>query len=342
MPTHNPGDQYLIAGPDHAQWNDYVKRHPQGTIFHTSAMIASFGATPQMQPYALAAVNAAEEIVAMLVSVHVKTLGRFDSLSSRAIQYAAPLCDPNQVGSDALYALVQKHDRYMRSRSLFTEVRCITASRDEKPVLTRQGYDHLDYINYEVDLRQSPEELWSKVAKRMRQKIRSTQRRGIEIIDDNNLDGVKRLYQLLLFSYGKAAVPLTDRRLFESVLDKLPAESVRIRTAMIDGVPVASIISLIYGERIFSWFGGTLRINGHSPFACIVWDDIVWACENGLKIYDFGGAGWPHENYGPRRFKASFGGEETRHGRYRAIHSMARLRLAKIGYGFTRQLGAWS
>ena len=67
--------------------------------------------------------------------------------------------------------------------------------------------------------------------KNLRQKIRATLRRDVELRDDNTPAGVDRLYKLLQTSYGRARVPLLGRDLFEATLEHLPKECVRIRTA---------------------------------------------------------------------------------------------------------------
>jgi serine/alanine adding enzyme len=333
---------FNVVHSRHAGWDAFVAAHPQGTIFHTAAIIRAWEATPGLEPLSLAAVNASGEILAMLVSVQVKTLNAIPSMSSRAIQFATPLRVCGHGGEAALSELIRLHDEHMRSRSLFVEVRCVHPPACEKTPLLKSGYTLCDYINYEVDLSRSEEELWKSVDKGMRQKINSSFRKGVEIVDDESPAGVARMYTLLEESYRRARVPLAAFELFEAVLKHLPPESVRIRTAVYKQHPVASIISLIHAGRIFSWYGGTQRIPGLSPFACIVWDDIRWGCEHGLSVYDFGGAGWPNEAYGPRRFKASFGGSEVRYGRYRATYSPIRLRLAELAYRASQSIGVWS
>jgi serine/alanine adding enzyme len=334
--------RFEIVDSDHDAWDSYVQQHPSGSIFHTRAMIRAFQATGNIQPRALAAIDESGELVALLVSCHVKTLRDFSSFSSRSVHYAEPLCDPTPVGMAALQKLLKRHDEHMRDRSLLCEVRSICEPGRERDALLQCGYDHRDYINYIVELDTSVEELWSRVNKNLRQKIRGTFRKEIELRDDNSVAGVERLYRLLQSSYGRARVPLMGRDLFEAALEHLPAECVRIRTAFDGDKPIASIMSLLYGGRVFSWYGGTLRIAGLSPFACLVWDDIRWGVEHGFGCYDFGGAGWPHEDYGPRKFKASFGGTEVRYGRYLLTYSKLRLRLAEMAYGVSRRLGAWS
>jgi lipid II:glycine glycyltransferase (peptidoglycan interpeptide bridge formation enzyme) len=333
---------FQLIRSDHQDWDAYVRQHPKGSVFHTSAMIRAVSATSGLDSHAYAALDDDGKIVAMLVSCHVKTLSRFAAMSSRAVQFAEPLCDRSEIGVVALTQLISMHAKHMCSRSLLSEVRAICEPCYEKIALTRSGYEHRDYINYVVDTSKDTETLWSNVNKRMRQKIRGTIRKGVVVRDDTSIEGVERLYRLLRASYGRAKIPLRGQDLFENVLEYLPPEWVRLRTAFQDEMPIASIISLVYGDRVFSWYGGTLRLNGLSPFACIVWDDIAWASENGYAHYDFGGAGWPHENYGPREFKARFGGEQVRYGRYTLTYSDLRLRVAEFAYRASRRLGAWS
>lgn len=333
---------FRIVKSDHQDWDAYVRQHPKGSVFHTSDMIRAISATRGLESYAYAATDAEGNIVALLVSCHIKTLSQFAAISSRAVQFAEPLCDRTAIGVAALTKLITMHDMYMRSRSLLCEVRTVGEPGYEKDALTMSGYEHRDYINYVVDTQQTTETLWNNVNKRLRQKIRSTIRKGVVVRDDNTLEGVERLYELLSFSYGRARVPLLGQDLFENMLQHLPPAWVRLRTAFQDDVPIASIISLVYGNRVYSWYGGTLRLNGLSPFACIVWDDIAWSSVNGYSHYDFGGAGWPHEDYGPRKFKASFGGNQLRYGRYTLTYSDLRLKVAEFAYQMSRRLGAWS
>ena len=334
--------RFELVDSDHEQWDAYVQQHPSGSIFHTRAMIRAFASVGSVSPRAMAAIDESGSIVALLVSCHVKTLRDFSSLSSRAVHYAEPLCDATPKGVAALQNLLTQHDAQMRDQALLCEVRSICEPGHERDALLHCGYDHRDYINYIVEFDASTDKLFGRINKNMRQKIRSTLRKDIELRDDNSVAGVGRLYRLLQSSYGRARVPLLRREMFEATLEHLPPGSVRIRTAFDGDKPIAAIASLLYGGRVFSWYGGTLRLPALSPFACLVWDDIRWGRENGFKVYDFGGAGWPHEDYGPRKFKASFGSKEVRYGRYLLTYSKLRLRLAAFAYSVSRRLGAWS
>ena len=206
--------EFNFVSSKHDAWDAYVRQHPKGSIFHTAAMIDVFQATRGLEPYAYAATDAEGKIVAMLVSCHVKTLNQFSAISSRAVQFAEPLCDPDQVGVAALTELIAMNDQHMRSRALLCEVRSICEPGFEEDALAQCGYEHKDYINYVVNLDCDRDTLWRSVHKRQRQKIRSTHRKGITIRDDNTEQGIERLYSLLQASYARAHVPLLDRQLF--------------------------------------------------------------------------------------------------------------------------------
>jgi hypothetical protein len=305
-------------------------------------MIRAFALAKGMEPYARAAIDDKGKIVAVLVSYRVTTLDLLAPVASRSVQFAEPLCDQTANGVTALKELVAMHDAFMRSRALYGEVRTISEPGLEREALSANGYQYHEYLNFVVDLDNGRDVLWSRLKKNLRQKIRSSHRKGVVIRDDNPPEGIDRLYRMLQASFQHAKIPLPDQSLFTGVMTCLPQEWVRVRTAFLDQQPVASIISLAFGDRVFSWYGGTLRLPGLSPFACIVWDDIVWGAEHGFRYYDFGGAGWPDEDYGPRKFKAQFGGTELHYARCTRTYSKMRLRFAELGFDLSRRLGVWS
>ena len=60
--------------------------------------------------------------------------------------------------------------------------------------------------------------------------------------------------------------------------------------------------------------------------------------EKGYRVYDFGGAGKPNEEYGVREFKAKFGGNLVCYGRNTWVPNSVLLSICKFGYEILRQL----
>ena len=106
------------------EWDGFVESHVKGTIYHTSAMIRTMALTKGNSPFSHAAVDQLGRICAMLVAVKVSTLGRWaDPFAARSIFYAEPIYLNTIDGQNGVMQLVRHHDRYMRGRTLFAEVR---------------------------------------------------------------------------------------------------------------------------------------------------------------------------------------------------------------------------
>lgn len=58
---------------------------------------------------------------------------------------------------------------------------------------------------------------------------------------------------------------------------------------------------------------------------------IEYAVENNIPMVDFMGAGKPNDQYGVRDYKAQFGGELVKHGRYIKVLNPLLFRLGKFG-----------
>jgi CelD/BcsL family acetyltransferase involved in cellulose biosynthesis len=321
-------------------WDDYVRTHRKGTIFHTSGMVQVFRAAKNHEPLALAALDANGEIKALLTAVRVQTLpDPLGRVSSRSIFYAEPLCNGEPQSIDALAALITHHDRLMQHATLFTEVRPLLAPGPERIALERCGYQYLDYLNFVIDVSQSSDALWRTMLRDARRGVREFERSGFQTRAIDSPHGIDQLYQCLLASYGNANVPLAHRSLFDAAFATLHTSgALRIEAVVKNDVPIAMLATLYHGDTAFAWYCGTQRMRGFSPLDYLFWRELLWSHEHGFTTFDMGGAGWPGEPYGVRRYKAKFGGTLVHFGRYRKVYSPWRMALAERAYQFGRKL----
>src|SRR4051812_5127007 len=319
-------------------WDAFVETHPKGSVFHTTAMVEVFAAAKGHTPAALAAVTPEGEILSLLVAVRVQTLPNvFGAVSSRSVWYAEPLCGDSPEAAASLEALIKEHDRQLRRRVLFAEIRPLRECGHEREVLERNGYEHKDYLNYIIDTSQPIEELWSKVHDSAKSHVRKCERRKFELRAVKDASCVDLLYGFLRQTYGRAGVPLADRSLFEAAHRILgPRGMIEFVFVFAGDTPVAADTLLLFRKQAFAWYGGSQRMTGVSPAAFLQWREIEWSHQNGIEHYDFGGAGWPNVPYGVRDFKASFGGELVCYGRYRKIYSPWKMAVAERAYELGR------
>lgn len=318
--------------------DDFVLAHPKGSVFHTRAMCRAFAAAPENKVYATVARDDTGAIRALLAAVRVATVrgcpGRF---ASRSIMYAEPICTDDEDGREALAELLRRHNSIMSQCTLFAEVRPLFLPGREQEVLESQEYRRLGYNNYELSLATSVEELWNQLKAKCRSGIRSSEKKGLAIRQGDFNTDLDVFYSLLEQSYGRSKVPLADKALFVAVDRELPPEQLRLTIAECGGEPIASVCHLIFGGRMYSWYAGIVRTKGVAANTCLVWDAIQWGVKHGQKIYDFGGAGWVGEYYGPGRFKSQFGGTLVSYDRYRRVYARWALRLAETTYDRTRR-----
>ncbi len=329
---------FRIATPAETDlWDAYVDEHPKASIFHTRQMVQVYSATHKHQPLAIAAVNQHGIPVAMIVSVHVKTLsGVVSRFASRAIMFAEPICNDDAEGIQGLTKLLRYHDKWMKRRALFAEVRPIWESGSERIALEKCGYHFLEYPNYVIDTTRTPDELWNALPTKFRSEINRARKRGVEIVEDSSSAGAQALYKLLQASYGRSRVPLPDVSLLQSAIKYLPDDYRRLAIANYQGRPVAGSLDLTFKGVVYGWYSGTERVSGLSANGLANWTVIEWASRNGHRSFDFGGAGWPGEDYGPASFKARFGGQLVHYGRYRKTYSHWKLWMAEKVYGLLR------
>jgi serine/alanine adding enzyme len=335
---------HIVRELDEHLWRDFVDGHPAGNIFHSPEMFRVFARAKGHQPTLWAAVDDGESgsrVLALLLPVYVTLMdGLFRRLTTRAIAYGGVLCAAGPEGEKALAMLLETYRREAKGRALFTELRNLSDISRLQPALRGNGFVYDDHLNYLIDLNRPPEAVLQSMGPRARKKIRQALRRDEVIIEEaNQYKQVVRCYKLLQKTYAAAQVPLADWSLFEAAFDVLHAQGMaKFTLARVGDTYVASSVELIYKDMMYAWYGGLDRAYGHySPNELLMWRILEWGAENGYKVYDFGGAGKPDEEYGVREFKAKFGGELVCYGRNTCVHAPRLLAVSQWAYAVYRK-----
>lgn len=321
------------------QWDEFIARHPGGSLFHTTAMIHAFQNTDGYEPLSLAAVNHDDEIVGLLVAVKISLAGMWPtSMTSRSIFFAEPIAVQGELGRHAIHQLMAEHDHRMSDQVVFSEIRPMSIADPCGDEYLQAGYEHFHYNNYELDLATSPDEIFRRMSPKRRNNIRANQRRGLTVREADPVGELATFYEHLTHSHSRSHVPLVEIGYFEQIFARFPKDQIRLTIADLNGKPIASACHLIFNGRVYWSHAGTYRIRGIAAQASLVWETIQWAIEKQHRVYDFAGAGWADEKYGPGIFKERFGGRHLNVGRYRKVYSKWRMKIAETGYRITRPL----
>jgi len=331
----------IVRSLEETNWHRFVQEHPDGNVFHSPEMFQVFARTAGHRPQLWAATDDDDRVLALLLPVHITLRdGLLRRLTTRAVAYGSVLHAPGPAGREALAVLLRAYAQETKRQALFTELRNLSDLSAVQPVLDDCGFVYEDHLNYLIDLSGSPEDVMQNIGKRTRKKIRQALRQGhVTIKEADRPEQVALCYELLQRSYAVAQVPLADRTLFEATFDVLhPKGMVKFLLARVGDAYAASSVELVYKDTIYGWYGGMDRdYSDYIPNELLLWYLFEWGATNGYRVYDFGGAGKPDEEYGVRDFKAKFGGELVCYGRNTCVHSPRLMWLSERGYKLLRR-----
>jgi serine/alanine adding enzyme len=330
----------VVQHLDPCLWKGFVERHPQGTIFHTPEMFQVFARAKGYRPSLLAVVDSENQPLTLLSVVQVALLnGLFQQFSTRAIAYGSALSAPGREGLEALNLLLRAYNQEIGKGLLFTELRNLTDFSGFQSVLLDNRFTLEGHLNYLIRLDQPEEVLWRGISKSGQQRVRSAYRKEVIVKEINERVELTEAYSLLKAVYSRARVPLADITLFEAAYDLLaPLGMFKIILAKVGEEYIGTRFLLLYKGRIIDWYAGADRnYSTFSPNEILVWHILKWGKENQFQIFDFGGAGRPDEEYGPRQFKSKFGGTLVNYGRFVRVHAPLKLKVSRIGYQLARR-----
>ena len=322
-------------------WRHFVESQPMSNIFHTPEMFQVFAWAKGHQPLLWAATDHGGQVLALLLPVQITLReGLLRRLTTRAVVYGSVLYDPSSAGEEALATLLRAYVHQTGQEALFTELRNLSDLSAVQPVLNDCGFFYEDHLNYMIDLDRPVEEVMQGIGARTRKHIRrGLQKQEVVIEEITEQSQLGACYDLLWKSYTAARVPLADRSLFEAAFNVLrPHGMVKFWLARVGEAYVATSVELIYKDTIYGWYTGVDRAYAsYTPGELLMWHILKWGVENGYRLYDFGGAGRPDEEYGVRDFKAKFGGELVSFGRNTYVHMPRLLWLSRRGYCLLRR-----
>jgi serine/alanine adding enzyme len=323
------------------EWSGFVAEHPAGNIFHTPEMFRVFERARGYHPSLWAAIGSDDRVLALLLPVKVTVMnGLFSRMTARSILYGGVLCEASPEGQTAVRRLLAEYNRGGGQGSLFTEVRNLADTEIFQPILQGYGYTYEAYENFLIDLDLPAEEVWRSIKKSARKKIRrALDKDQLTVEEVREREQIGTWYSLLKKTYHRVGVPLADISLFQAAFDILhPKGLIQFLLGRVDDTYVAASVALLYKNVIYGWYRGfDRRYSSYLPNDLMVWNVLEWGTANGYRLFDFGGAGKPGQDYSPRRFKAKFGGELVEFGRNTHVHSKLRLQLSQVGYRLYRQ-----
>ncbi len=325
----------IVQSLEEENWRQFLNENPMANVFHSPEFFQFLGQAKGYTPRLWAAISDGQ-IYALITPTEVTLMdGLLTRLTTRMIAYGSVIYTPTSNGHQALAELLKVYTKQVGQDALFTELRNLSDLTDVQPVLENQGFKYEGHLNYLIDLKRPVEEVMQGIGRRTRKQIRRGLRQGkVTISEVSRREDLTDWYALLQRTYSTAQVPLSDISLFEAAFDVLhPRGMIKFMTATVEDTLVSCSAELLFKDIIYGWYGGTDRdYSSYVPNELLIWHLLEWGAEHGYRVYDFGGAGKPDEEYGVRDFKAKFGGDLVNFGRNVYVHQPNLLKISKFGY----------
>lgn len=308
------------------RWDKFVLEHPNGNFFQSPAAFNFFRSVENHQPFVITA-SEKDELKGILSGIIMKEPGIKGFFSKRCIVWGGPICKID----DLCQLLIDELNEFVKKKAIYTEFRNLFDVTDLNDYFIKSGYELEDRINFIVDI-ESIEINKKKLNENRRRQINKSLKSGVEIVSPKEIREVKEFYSILKKLYKeKVRKPLPSFEFFKEFFEQ--KDFGKYLLVQYQGKIIGGIMSPIYKDTIYEWYvcGLDTEFKEQSPSVMATWAAIEYAANNGLKYFDFMGAGKPDDEYGVREFKSKFGGKEVRYGRYIRVNNKLLYNIGKLG-----------
>jgi len=311
------------SGVDTAIWQAFVREHPSGNVFQSPEMYEVFEKTGNYRPL-LVTCHENGTLTGVLLGVRIcNGSGILCRLSARCIVWGGPLVkNDNEV---IVADMIKAFSSQAAKECVYAEFRNLAPPTDGlKAAFKSVGFAYVPHLNIVVDLASDEQALFKGLAAAKRRNVKKAKKDGLvfgEIKKDMELN---EMYDILKSVYKNTEVPLSDFSLFKAMFTiLLPADLCRFYKVSVDDQIAGVMVVLLHNNSMYEWYvGSRKKFYNFRPNEFLVWNVMLEAKKEGLRYFDFGGAGKPGKKYGVRDFKKGFGGEMFETGRFRKVFNL--------------------
>lgn len=296
---------YEINPLSDSRWEGFIRRHPQGSVFHSTSWLRALQTTYNYEPVAVTTCPPeTSDLTDGLVYCRIKSW-----LTGRRI-VSLPFsdhCEPLANSSFELdRILLQMRERLDEERWKYFEIRPVAYQPGSHTGFTKS----LSYQFHRLDLRGSMKELFHNFHKDcVQRKIRRAEREKLKYEEGRSEDLLRKFYPLLVLTRRRQRLPPQSLDWFRSLIAAF-GNDLKIRVASKDGVALASILTLSHKKSMVYKYGcSNAAFNRFGGIALLFWTTIQEARDNGFEEFEMGRSNL--DNLGLIGFKERWGATRT-------------------------------
>jgi len=314
---------------DKKAWTEFITQHPNGNFFQTPNLNDFYKYITYYKPITLFCLNNKNKISGILLATIQKEKGLIKSkFSTRCIIYGGPVLNNNN--EEVADLLLKDLIKTVKNKSIYIEFRNIFDISKQTDIFRKNGFEYKKHFNFILKINDL-DDSFKKLNPSKRRQIRKSIEAGAEICEAKELNNVSEFYMILKNLYKtKIKKPLPDFNFFEKFF--YTPELGKYLLIKYENKIIGGIMCALFKDTIYEWYicGNDKGHKGIYPSVLATWAPIKYAAENGIKYFDFLGAG-SIDDYGVREFKSKFGGELVCYGRYLRINKPLLYKIGKLG-----------
>ena len=249
---------------------------------------------------------------------------------NKCILYAprGPICDiTNKEVLSKLISQVRKLAKKEKAFIFRWDPDVLNSNEDFKKIVLENGVKLKKNVNnditkviqpkFETELYikdKTEDELLSGFSQKTRYNIRLSIKKGVTI-EEGTEEDIEEFFSILTTTSQRDEFSIRNVEYYKKIYNAMKEKShVKLYFAVYDNKRVASTFEIIYGNKAWYLYGGSLREHSNvMPNYLLQWEMIKYAMQRGCEYYNFGGvSGYVDENahgYGVYRFKKGFNPE---------------------------------
>jgi serine/alanine adding enzyme len=311
------------------EWHKFILNHTHGNYFQSYLAYELFLSVENYRPILF--VSHQDDIIkGVLLGVLIReNCGIKGFFSRRCIVWGGPIVYNED--KNVLTELLQKLNEYASNKSIYIEFRNMFNLSGVHDIFHTMGYSFDSHLNFIINIR-SLDYAWKNLSESKKRQINKSHKYGASIVQAETLDQIEKFYAILQILYNdKVRKPLPGFDYFAEFY-KSNKYGIYLLVKYNDKI-IGGIMCPIFRDTIYELYicGLDGVYKNIYPSVMATWAAVEYAAKNGLKYFDFLGAGKPNENYGVREFKSKFGGYLVNYGRFLKVNDKLLYNIGKVG-----------
>ena len=264
------------------RWDKLIETHPRASLFHSTQWISALRDVYGYEPVAFSTCGPSEPLTNAIICCRVRSRLTGSRIVSLPFSDHCDILVKDGNEANTLLSLLKDS---MGKNWHYLEIRPQPSTLVDSSVFGAS----ITYFFHRLDLRKSLDTLFDGFHKDcVKRKIARAEREGLQ--DEVGCSDVqlKKFYELFVRSRQRLGLPPQPFSWFRDLRLKF-GDSLQIRLASKDGLPIASILTLRFRDKVVYKYGcSDIRYNRLGSMPLLFWKAIQDAKQLGMKELDLG------------------------------------------------------